>query len=290
MNNWTQFLSALTLALVRISGMIVFAPFFASTALPVRTKAAFAGAMAFLLAPLVASLPNARAEISFSSLLGELAIGLVYGLSLALLNEMLLFAGQIAGLQFSFSLVNLLDPASSIQTPLLGDLFQLMGLLVLITAGLDRILLASMARSGGHLSRLHRTGCTGARRNLAGRDHGGSPGQTQPAIAGDGADGSTQNHRGICHLNRRSGALAAVHRGTLRQPARYGGAAHRHSCGSRCGRVAMPGERTEQATPHRRERARKEGDILHSRELTAAAGALAGVLALGSLGIRALEA
>ncbi|HZP05914.1 MAG TPA: EscU/YscU/HrcU family type III secretion system export apparatus switch protein [Terracidiphilus sp.] len=52
----------------------------------------------------------------------------------------------------------------------------------------------------------------------------------------------------------------------------------------------MPGERTEQATPHRRERARKEGDILHSRELTAAAGALAGVLALGSLGIRALEA
>ncbi|HZP05913.1 MAG TPA: flagellar biosynthetic protein FliR [Terracidiphilus sp.] len=147
MNNWTQFLSALTLALVRISGMIVFAPFFASTALPVRTKAAFAGAMAFLLAPLVASLPNARAEISFSSLLGELAIGLVYGLSLALLNEMLLFAGQIAGLQFSFSLVNLLDPASSIQTPLLGDLFQLMGLLVLITAGLDRILLASMVRS-----------------------------------------------------------------------------------------------------------------------------------------------
>ena len=80
-------------------------------------------------------------------ILGELAIGLVYGLSLALLNEMMLFAGQIVGLQFSFSLVNLMDPASAIQTPLLGDLFQLMGTLVLITAGLDRILLASMVRS-----------------------------------------------------------------------------------------------------------------------------------------------
>jgi flagellar biosynthesis protein FliR len=78
---------------------------------------------------------------------GELAVGLTYGLSLALLNEMLLFAGQIVGLQFSFSLVNVMDPASAIQTPLLGDLFQLMGTLVLITAGLDRILLASMARS-----------------------------------------------------------------------------------------------------------------------------------------------
>jgi len=59
----------------------------------------------------------------------------------------MLFAGQILGLQFSFSLVNLMDPASAIQTPLLGDLFQLMGTLVLITAGLDRILLASMVRS-----------------------------------------------------------------------------------------------------------------------------------------------
>jgi len=46
----------------------------------------------------------------------------------------------------------------------------------------------------------------------------------------------------------------------------------------------MPGDRTEQATPHRREEARKDGDILHSRELTAAAGTLAGVLALGILG------
>jgi flagellar biosynthetic protein FlhB len=46
----------------------------------------------------------------------------------------------------------------------------------------------------------------------------------------------------------------------------------------------MPGDRTEQATPHRREKARKDGDILHSRELTAAAGTLAGVLALTLLG------
>ena len=52
----------------------------------------------------------------------------------------------------------------------------------------------------------------------------------------------------------------------------------------------MPGERTEQATQHRREKARREGDILHSRELTAAAGTLAGALALGSMGGRTMEA
>jgi flagellar biosynthetic protein FliR len=95
----------------------------------------------------VAALPRARVDLGFSALLGELSVGLVYGLTLTLLNEMLLFAGQIEGVQFSFSMVNLLDPTSSIQTPLMGDLIQLMGTLVVIAAGLDRILLASMARS-----------------------------------------------------------------------------------------------------------------------------------------------
>ena len=52
----------------------------------------------------------------------------------------------------------------------------------------------------------------------------------------------------------------------------------------------MAGERTEQATQHRREQARKEGDLLHSRELSAATGTLAGVLALGAAGSRELAA
>jgi len=145
--DWSSFLSAMTLALVRVSGMVAFAPFFSSTALPMRAKAVFVLAIAYLLAPLVAGLPDSRIALSFSALIGELAVGLIYGLTLALLSEMLLFAGQIAGLQFSFSLVNLLDPASAIQTPLLGELFQLMGTLVVLAAGLDRILLASMVRS-----------------------------------------------------------------------------------------------------------------------------------------------
>ncbi|HUB30298.1 MAG TPA: flagellar biosynthetic protein FliR [Terracidiphilus sp.] len=144
---WSAFLAAMTLAMVRISGMVAFAPFFSSTAFPVRAKAVFTLAVACLLAPVLSGLPNAQANLGFAPLLGELSVGLVYGLTLALLNEMLLFAGQVVGLQFSFSLVNLMDPGSSIQTPLLGELFQLMGTLVVFAAGLDRILLASLVRS-----------------------------------------------------------------------------------------------------------------------------------------------
>jgi flagellar biosynthetic protein FliR len=147
MPQWSAFLSAMVLVLVRVSGMVLFAPFFSSTALPIRAKAVFVGLVAYLLAPLVATLPNAHAEITYSALIGELGVGLVYGLTLTLLTEMMLFAGQIAGVQFSFSMVNLLDPTSQIQTPLMGDLFQMMGTLVVLAAGLDRILLASMVRS-----------------------------------------------------------------------------------------------------------------------------------------------
>jgi len=46
----------------------------------------------------------------------------------------------------------------------------------------------------------------------------------------------------------------------------------------------MAGERTEQATPHRREKARQDGDVLVSKELTSAAGLLAGTIALGTVG------
>lgn len=147
MTDWPSFLCAMTLALIRVSGIFVFAPPFNSSAIAVRTKAVLAGLIAWLVSPLVAGLPGAHPQLTATSILGELAVGLVYGLCLAMLNEMLLFAGQVLGMQLSFSLVNLMDPTSSQQMPLLADLFQLIGTLVIFAAGLDRILLASVIRS-----------------------------------------------------------------------------------------------------------------------------------------------
>ncbi|MGB6868856.1 MAG: EscU/YscU/HrcU family type III secretion system export apparatus switch protein, partial [Acidobacteriaceae bacterium] len=44
----------------------------------------------------------------------------------------------------------------------------------------------------------------------------------------------------------------------------------------------MPGDRTEQATAHHRQKAAEKGDRARSRDLMAAAAMLAGVFALGS--------
>lgn len=145
--DWPHFLSAMVLVMVRISGLMVFAPIFSSNAISARVKVAFVVAVSFLLAPVVSALPLAHADLGVTPVLGELGVGLIFGLGLSLFNEILVFAGQLLGFQFSFSLVNLLDPNSPIQTPILAQMFTLLGMLVMFGAGLDRTMLLALMRS-----------------------------------------------------------------------------------------------------------------------------------------------
>src|ERR1700722_5030336 len=108
MKDWPQFLTAGVLVMVRLGGLMGFTPVFSSAAIAPRIKAGFVFAMTMLLAPVVAAVPSARVTLDMKAVLGELGVGLVFGLSLTLLNEALVFAGMLLGMQFSFSLVNLL--------------------------------------------------------------------------------------------------------------------------------------------------------------------------------------
>jgi flagellar biosynthetic protein FliR len=145
--DWPQYLIVALLVMVRLSGLMVFAPVFSSAAISPRVKAGFVIALTVLLAPPVAAVPGARAALDMSAMLGELGVGLVFGLALSLINEALVFAGALLGMQFSFSLVNLLDPNSKVETPVLGQMLGWLGVLVVICAGLDRTLLAGVVRS-----------------------------------------------------------------------------------------------------------------------------------------------
>ena len=147
MGDWEQYLTAGVLVAIRLSGLMVFAPVFSSAAVAPRIKAGFVFALTILLAPAVAAVPGAHAEIGVASIAGELGVGLVFGLSLLMLTEALLFAGTLLGMSFSFSLVNLLDPNTHVETPVLGQMLGLLGTLVILGAGLDRVLLAALVRS-----------------------------------------------------------------------------------------------------------------------------------------------
>src|SRR5438128_10027197 len=113
-HDWPAYLAAAVLVMIRLSGLMVFAPVFSSPAIAPRIKAGFVFWMTVLVAPAVAAVPNARAELDASAIVGELGVGFCFGLSLMLMNEALLFAGTLMGMEFSFSLVNLMDPNSKI--------------------------------------------------------------------------------------------------------------------------------------------------------------------------------
>jgi flagellar biosynthetic protein FliR len=145
--DWPRYLTAALLVMVRLSGLMAFCPVFSSRAIAPQIKVGFVFAMTVLLAPAIATVPGARAVLDMRAVLGELGVGLVFGLSLTLLNEALTFAGTLLGLQFSFSLVNLMDPNSMIETAVLGQMLGWLGVLVIIGSGLDRTVLAAVVRS-----------------------------------------------------------------------------------------------------------------------------------------------
>ncbi len=140
-------LNAGIFALLRVGGVVAFAPPFQSAAVPPRIKAMLSISVAVLLAPVAAALPGTAAELTVTGLLGEAVVGVLIGLTLSLLNEALLFAGNLMSVSFSFSLANLLDPNSAVETEVLGVLLNWIGVLVLLASGLHRAIFAALFRS-----------------------------------------------------------------------------------------------------------------------------------------------
>lgn len=145
--DWERFLKAALLVCIRVSGLFVFAPVFSSQAIPAKVKSVFLLVLTVVLAPVAAGLPGSHVEVGLRSILGELGVAALLGLSLAMLNELASLAGQLLGMQFSFSLVNLLDPNSQVQTSLLAQMLGVMEITVLLAAGLHRTILAALLHS-----------------------------------------------------------------------------------------------------------------------------------------------
>src|SRR5262249_21683128 len=110
-------LHALPIAL-RVGGIMTFAPFLGSSTVPARIKVTLTLVITALLYP-VCSVP----AIVFTAggwtrlVAVEAALGLALGLCLQFAIEAALVAGQLAGFQFGFSLVNVIDPQTNVDTP-----------------------------------------------------------------------------------------------------------------------------------------------------------------------------
>ncbi|HKT48403.1 MAG TPA: flagellar biosynthetic protein FliR [Candidatus Acidoferrales bacterium] len=138
---------ALPIAL-RVGGLLSFAPFLGSLSISLRVKTVLLLAITAALYPVcpVPALylsPWAWMRIA----LAEATLGLALGLCLQFAFEAVQLGGALAGFQFSFSLVNIIDPQTNVDTPVLSTFYQLVALLLFLQMNVHHWLLRGLAKS-----------------------------------------------------------------------------------------------------------------------------------------------
>jgi flagellar biosynthetic protein FliR len=133
---------------LRVGGLMSFAPFFGSTSIPVRLKAAFTLVLTALLYPVCVIPPLVLTPAGWTRLvLGEMTLGLTIGLCLQFVFEGAQLAGQLVGFQFSFSLVNIIDPQTNVDTPVLSIFHQLFAMFFFLQFNVHHWLLRGLVKS-----------------------------------------------------------------------------------------------------------------------------------------------
>lgn len=133
---------------LRVGGLLSFAPFIGDASIPARIKAVFTLAITALLYPFCPVPKVALTVVGLARVaLGEAVLGLGIGLCLQFIFEAAVMAGQIGGFQFSFSLVNIIDPQSNVDTPVLSVFHQLFALLLFLQFNVHHWLLRGIVKS-----------------------------------------------------------------------------------------------------------------------------------------------
>jgi flagellar biosynthetic protein FliR len=133
---------------VRVSGLMLFAPFFGSVVIPPRIKAAFVIAMSILLYPLLSSRLVMPALSRWPTLvIRELLIGAAIGIATNLVFDAVQMAGQVLSTQMGFSLVSLIDPQTEANSTVIAMFHQTIAMLIFLRLNVHLWLLHALGQS-----------------------------------------------------------------------------------------------------------------------------------------------
>ena len=143
-----QLIAAAVFVGARVSGLMVFCPFFGSDAIPAPLKAALTVLITALLYPLRGPLALDLHSWQWAGIaLAEVLIGLVLGLAANFMMEAPLLAGQVLGMQMGYSLASLFDPQTQADTPVLAEFHRLAALLIFLQLDVHHWLLRAISAS-----------------------------------------------------------------------------------------------------------------------------------------------
>ncbi len=137
------------LILGRVGGLVAAAPFFSSLAVAYPVRVLLSVALAFSLLPLTKGLPVA--SLSGASLWVGLANEFLIGILLGMLGQLFLavlqLSGQLMGFQIGFGVINVIDPQTQVETPVLSTFKGLLGILIFLLMNGHHWFLEALAAS-----------------------------------------------------------------------------------------------------------------------------------------------
>lgn len=145
-----NYLLSVLLVFVRISGLLLAAPFFNQQAFPVRIRVLFAFVLAYSMTGLVAEpLPEyVFHAFGFMAALGvEAMTGLVMGFTVHLVFFVVQFAGEILGFQMALGIAQVFDPVNGESANPMGRLISLAFMMVFIIVDGHHMVLQALAES-----------------------------------------------------------------------------------------------------------------------------------------------
>jgi flagellar biosynthetic protein FliR len=136
----------------RLTGLMLFAPFFGSVAIPARVKALLVIAMTALLYPVLSGkLPSLEVSQWPMMFLGELVIGAAIGIAMNIVFDGVQMAGQVLSVQMGYSLVNIMDPQTQVQSTVMATFHQTIALLIFLRLNVELLILQGIIRSFDYL-------------------------------------------------------------------------------------------------------------------------------------------
>ena len=139
------------LMLTRCSGIFLIAPFFGSLNIPIMVRAATAFMFAVVLFPVVDGLGPVDAPTSVLmytvAVLKELFIGWLIGFVAYVCFSAIHMAGKVMDMQVGFAVVNVMDPTSGQQIPLIGSFLYNLGIIVFLVTNGHHMIITALAES-----------------------------------------------------------------------------------------------------------------------------------------------
>ncbi|MFG3612157.1 flagellar type III secretion system protein FliR [Rummeliibacillus sp. G93] len=125
-------ISVLLLILVRISSFFMIVPFYSYRTIPAKVKIAIALVLSWMMYYTMDIKPFEINGDYVLLILKEAVVGLSIGLMAYIIMTAIQIAGGFIDFQMGFAIANVIDPQTGAQTPLMGQFFNTLALLVLI--------------------------------------------------------------------------------------------------------------------------------------------------------------